>query len=595
MMRKLITIILTLCLLMPLANAWWDNNWDYRMPLNFTGSKNETAVTLKLFLNTTNFNYSNANPNGDDLRFIDADDITEYKYYIYKWNTSGVSTVYVNVSDINTSKRTLYLYYGNAGASSVSSPEGVFQIFDDFNRADNLTLGSAVVGGTWVETERDGGTLNITGNKVVGIGGDGLSSKAVINRSLDDNSAVYEILYQQIDHDWAINYVSHIFKLDGDYMTIYWNRDTDEFQYRSSGITYSFSPNVYGTSNVWYDWAFVSETDKYDIYLDNEKKKDDALPSSSSEIAQIVIGSIVSSDVVYWDDVRVYTGDWEATFEFGSEESVAPPPSAILSNANLTPILPTTTDDLELSCTCIGNGTLMCFGQFYKDSIAYSTPVNDTVTTNVSTVFYTLTSGVTSVGEDWYAEVWCTSTEMAESNHLNTSTRTIQNTAPTLDSYAIAGTEPEDNLKFNAVCTDPDLVGLIGYVQLYKAGTPYGSVHQASMTSGIETTIYTLDNSETNSGEIWGGEFWCGDGTVNTTHQNASVTLSGYLGKYENPDLPKMGVDVIGIALQALMNVFSVIVVVVLIVAIIKGTIRKLRGGNFFPPESRQYEPKKGD
>ncbi len=108
------------------------SGWSYRKTVSISPATGIANLQVKVVLTTTNFNYSNAKANGDDLRFTDTSDVLQ-DYWIETWNASGDSTIWVEVKTSGTSS--LYLYFGNSSASAVSSGANTFIQFDDFNDA----------------------------------------------------------------------------------------------------------------------------------------------------------------------------------------------------------------------------------------------------------------------------------------------------------------------------------------------------------------------------------------------------------------------------------------------------------------------------
>lgn len=102
---------------------WWDANWKYRKKLTFGNSgqaENLVDFTVLVKLTSTNFDFSKAKANGEDIRFVDSDDSTELKYEIERWNSgSSVAEVWVKVPQIDASSATdyIWLYYGDASAT----------------------------------------------------------------------------------------------------------------------------------------------------------------------------------------------------------------------------------------------------------------------------------------------------------------------------------------------------------------------------------------------------------------------------------------------------------------------------------------------
>jgi len=61
------------------------------------------------------------------------------------------------------------------------------------------------------------------------------------------------------------------------------------------------------------------------------------------------------------------------------------------------------------------------------------------------------------------------------------------------------------------------------------------------------------------------------------------VVTKGYQKEYEQDDLHKISIDVLGIILVTIRVLIPLIILVSLLFSIIKGAIRKLKGGTFFP------------
>jgi len=127
-------------------DPWWDTDWQYRMPIYIINTNPSTLTNyqVRITLQTTNFNYSHAKTNGEDIRFICDDGITQCDYWIETWNASGTSTLWVEVPTLigGSEMTTIYMYYGNSGASAASNGTATFQFFDDF-------LGTTIDTGKW--------------------------------------------------------------------------------------------------------------------------------------------------------------------------------------------------------------------------------------------------------------------------------------------------------------------------------------------------------------------------------------------------------------------------------------------------------------
>ena len=113
------------------AGDWWNTAWGARRKLTF----NTTGITDEPDqhpgageLDPSRIDYAAVQPNGADLRFIDADNATLLDYEIATWNPGGVSTVWVKVPqiDANSTTDSITLYYNNPSAPAAQNPAGVW-------------------------------------------------------------------------------------------------------------------------------------------------------------------------------------------------------------------------------------------------------------------------------------------------------------------------------------------------------------------------------------------------------------------------------------------------------------------------------------
>ncbi len=100
------------------APTWWDCDWDYRIQLTFdnqTRSENLDNFPVLVTLNSGRIDYGQTQDLGQDIRFVDSDGVTVLAHEIEEWNESGDSYVWVNVTRIDGSSNTdyIWMYYGN--------------------------------------------------------------------------------------------------------------------------------------------------------------------------------------------------------------------------------------------------------------------------------------------------------------------------------------------------------------------------------------------------------------------------------------------------------------------------------------------------
>jgi len=117
-------------------------------------------------------------------------------------------------------------------------------------------------------------------------------------------------------------------------------------------------------------------------------------------------------------------------------------------------------------------------------------------------------------------------------NSINTDFIKLEVTYTSIPTLTLNNTYPDspnidEDILFNITCTDDDIGDtLTGYVQLYNNTVQYGDTQSLTVTNDTETTIHTLLAANTSNTETWTGEYWCSDGTANTTKQNDSVTIT---------------------------------------------------------------------
>lgn len=132
-MLILTTLLLSAMLPRPAVASpdWWDPDWSCRKAVTITEL---SGSLLKDYQVKIEVSYEPAmRSDFGDLRFTSAGG-SPLDYWIES-ETDGVSaTVWVEVDDIEASAdTTIYMYYGNAAASSASDGEETFIFFDDFS------------------------------------------------------------------------------------------------------------------------------------------------------------------------------------------------------------------------------------------------------------------------------------------------------------------------------------------------------------------------------------------------------------------------------------------------------------------------------
>jgi biopolymer transport protein ExbB len=125
------------CTMPSTAHAWWNDEWNFRKELtldltpqgaDIAGSPADVPVLVRLSLGNFEF-WSDAKPDGSDLRVVLGDDKTPLKFHVERWDANGqMAFIWVRMPRLAGGAATdkLFLYYGNPSAPSGSEPAASF-------------------------------------------------------------------------------------------------------------------------------------------------------------------------------------------------------------------------------------------------------------------------------------------------------------------------------------------------------------------------------------------------------------------------------------------------------------------------------------
>ena len=133
----LLLVLIGLMMTLPQTAFCWLTGWTYQREITLDTATPEGNFQVKVELTSTNFNYSHAAANGEDLRFTDTNENLQ-DYWVEEWNDTGTSIIWVEVATSGTSS--FNMYYGNPLASSISNGDTTFDFFDDFNSGSYTKL-----------------------------------------------------------------------------------------------------------------------------------------------------------------------------------------------------------------------------------------------------------------------------------------------------------------------------------------------------------------------------------------------------------------------------------------------------------------------
>ncbi len=114
----------------PDNTSWskWDNNWNYYQILTINSLYIDNSLINFPVLVVINSTVGAKCDEGKSIRFLSTDNITEFYYEIEKWNSSGNSYVWVNISEAipSDSDYTFLMYYNNSNAIDNQSASNVW-------------------------------------------------------------------------------------------------------------------------------------------------------------------------------------------------------------------------------------------------------------------------------------------------------------------------------------------------------------------------------------------------------------------------------------------------------------------------------------
>jgi len=102
-------------------------DWTRRRQITLDNSAQAEALmgfTALIRLDVTRVDYGATQDDGGDLRFVDADGVTELAYEIERWDEAGESVVWVHVPRIEASStHVLWMFYGHTTVADGQQPE----------------------------------------------------------------------------------------------------------------------------------------------------------------------------------------------------------------------------------------------------------------------------------------------------------------------------------------------------------------------------------------------------------------------------------------------------------------------------------------
>ena len=114
-----------------LASSWFNASWSARKMIVVSNPNTNPYTNYPLKIAVTYA--SSMRSDFGDLRFTDSSGTTSIPYYIESTNPSASSTVWVRIPSLaGSGSATIYMYYGNASATTTASGGSTFAFYEDF-------------------------------------------------------------------------------------------------------------------------------------------------------------------------------------------------------------------------------------------------------------------------------------------------------------------------------------------------------------------------------------------------------------------------------------------------------------------------------
>ena len=124
----LVSFLAAAIVIKPVLGTWWNTDWQYRKKITIDYTKVTADLTnFPILISTTSSDLaSHAQNDADDIVFTDnSENKLDHEIEFYNASTGQlVAWVCANIS--STANTTLYMYYGNSGASNQQNPTGVW-------------------------------------------------------------------------------------------------------------------------------------------------------------------------------------------------------------------------------------------------------------------------------------------------------------------------------------------------------------------------------------------------------------------------------------------------------------------------------------
>jgi len=196
---------------------WYNADWQFRVPVTVTNANTEALAGFQIQITFTgsSFTWGQANSDGSDIVFTDISGTTLLPFWIETWDPSGQqASIWVKATSLPVGTTTIYMYYGNSEAGSLSNASNTFDFYDDFSdETINTSKWEVVTGDFSIE----GGSLRFQGTlfgdriRARKDGANFIFTNGIIECSLRGNGGTNEFgpMYRGSDPESSNGYMIH--------------------------------------------------------------------------------------------------------------------------------------------------------------------------------------------------------------------------------------------------------------------------------------------------------------------------------------------------------------------------------------------------
>jgi uncharacterized protein (TIGR02145 family) len=157
------TVLIAVFIIMPISNllfvhqakaAWWDDSWQYRKPVSIANASGGALTDFQVGITMNTFSLINdgkMQSDCDDIRITDSTGKVLPHWVESSGYTCNKTTtrIWIKAASIPTSGTTVYVYYGNATATSIQSPNDVFLLFGSTADTNGWSSTTTSTCGNW--------------------------------------------------------------------------------------------------------------------------------------------------------------------------------------------------------------------------------------------------------------------------------------------------------------------------------------------------------------------------------------------------------------------------------------------------------------